>query len=62
MKSRKFTYLDEIEVREQLAKKMKRINTITSIVHTGLITSIVITEWFLLLHLQVVLACLLVLH
>ena len=35
--------LNEIEVRERLAKKMKRFNTITSIVDTGLITSTVIT-------------------
>ena len=35
--------LDEIEVRERIAKKMKRFNTITGIVDTGLITSTVIT-------------------
>ena len=35
--------LDEIEVRERLTKKMKRFNTITSIVDTGLITSTEIT-------------------
>ena len=35
--------LEEIEVREQIAKKMKRFNTITGIVGTGLITSTVIT-------------------
>ena len=35
--------LDEIEVREWLAKQMKRFHTITSIVDTGLITSTVIT-------------------
>ena len=35
--------LDEIEVHERLAKKMKRFNTIKSIVDTGLITSTVIT-------------------
>ena len=35
--------LDGVEVRERLAKKMKRFNTITSIVDTGLITSTVIT-------------------
>ena len=35
--------LDEIEVRERIAKKMKRFNTITSIVDTGLITSTVVT-------------------
>ena len=34
---------DEIEVRERIAKKMKRFNTITGIVDTGLITSTVIT-------------------
>ena len=38
------TYLlDEIEVRERLAKQMKRFNTITDIIDTGLITSTVIT-------------------
>ena len=37
-------FLNEIEVREQIAKKMKRFNTITGIVDTGLITSTVITE------------------
>ena len=36
-------FLDEIEVREQIAKKMKRFNTITGMVDTGLITSTVIT-------------------
>ena len=36
-------FLNEIEVREQIAKKMKRFNTITGIVDTGLITSAVIT-------------------
>ena len=35
--------LDEIEVREWIVKKMKRFNTITGIVDTGLITSTVIT-------------------
>ena len=35
--------LDKIEVPERLAKKMKRFNTITSIMDTGLITSTVIT-------------------
>ena len=35
--------LDEIEVLERIAKKMKRFNIITGIVHTGLITSTVIT-------------------
>ena len=37
-------FLDEIEVRELIAKKMKRFNTIIGIVDTGLITSTVITE------------------
>ena len=36
-------FLDEIEVPERSAKKMKRFNTITGIVDTGLITSMVIT-------------------
>ena len=36
-------FLDEIEVRERIAKKMKRFNTITGIVDTGLIISTVIT-------------------
>ena len=36
-------FLNETEVREQIAKKMKRFNTITGIVDTGLITSTVIT-------------------
>ena len=36
-------FLDEIEVREGIAKKMKRFNTITGIVDTGLITWTVIT-------------------
>ena len=37
-------FLNEVEVREQIAKKkMKRFNTITGIVETGLITSTVIT-------------------
>ena len=31
-------FLDEIEVHERIAKKMKRFNTITGIVDTGLIT------------------------
>ena len=35
--------LEEIEVREQIAKRMKQFNTITDIVDTGLITSTVIT-------------------
>ena len=34
---------DEIEVRERIAKKMKRFNAIIGIVDTGLITSTVIT-------------------
>ena len=37
-------FVNEIEVREQTAKKMKRFNTIAGIVDTGLITSTVITE------------------
>ena len=36
-------FLHEIEVREEIAKKRKRFNTITGIVDTGLITSTVIT-------------------
>ena len=36
--------LNEVDVPERLAKKMKRFNTITGIVDTGLITSTVITE------------------
>ena len=32
-------FLDEIKDREQIAKKMKRLNTATRIVDTGLITS-----------------------
>ena len=53
--------LDEIEVLEKLAKKIKRFNTITGIIDTSLITSTVITGGFLLHHLPVVLACPLVL-
>ena len=53
---------DEFEICEQLAKKMKRFNTIISIMDTSLIRSTVIAGVVLLLHLQVVLACLLVLH
>ena len=34
---------DEIEVRERISNKMKRFNTITGIIDTGLITSTVIT-------------------
>ena len=36
-------FLNEIEVREQIAKEKKRFNTITGIVDMGLITSTVIT-------------------
>ena len=36
-------FLNEIEVREQIAKRMKRFNTITGIVGTDLITSTMIT-------------------
>ena len=36
-------FYNEIEVREQTAKKMKRFNTIIGIIDTGLITSTVIT-------------------
>ena len=36
-------FLNEIEAREQIAKKIKRFNTITGIVDTGLITSTMIT-------------------
>ena len=36
-------FLDEFEVREQIAKNMKRFNTITGIADTDLITSTVIT-------------------
>ena len=36
-------FLNEIEVRKQTAKKMKRFNRITGIVDTGLIASTVIT-------------------
>ena len=36
-------FLNEIEVRGKIAKKMKRFNTVTGIVDTGLITSTVIT-------------------
>ena len=36
-------FLDEIEVRERIVKKMKRFNTITGNTDTGLITSTVIT-------------------
>ena len=36
-------FLDEIEVRERIAKKIKRFSTIIGIVDTGLITSTVIT-------------------
>ena len=36
-------FLNEIEYRKRIAKKMKRLNTITGIVDIGLITSTVIT-------------------
>ena len=36
-------FLDEIEARERITKKMKRFDTITGIVDTGLITSTVIS-------------------
>ena len=36
-------FLNEIEVREQVTKKMKRFNTITGIVDTGLVTTTIIT-------------------
>ena len=36
--------LNKIEVCEKIARKMKRFNTITGIMDTGLITSTVITE------------------
>ena len=36
-------FLDEIDVCEQISKKIKRFNIITGIVDTGLITSTVIT-------------------
>ena len=36
-------FLDETEVREPIAKKMKRFTSITGIMDTGLITSTVIT-------------------
>ena len=36
-------FLNEIEVHEQIAKKMKRSNTITGIVDTDLVTSTMIT-------------------
>ena len=38
-----FFFFDQIEVLEEIAKQMKRFNTITGIVDTGLITSTVIT-------------------
>ena len=37
-------FLDEIEVRERIAKKMKQFNTIKGIVGKSLITSMVITK------------------
>ena len=36
-------FLDEIEVREWIAKKLKRFNTFTGIADTGLTTSTVVT-------------------
>ena len=36
-------FLDEIDVREQISKKMRQFNTITGIVDTDLITSTVTT-------------------
>ena len=36
-------FLNEIEVQERIAKKIKRFNTITGIVDKGLLTSTVIT-------------------
>ena len=36
-------FINEIQVREQIVKKMKRFNSITGILDTGLITSTVIT-------------------
>ena len=39
-----FFFFDEVEVREQIAKQMKRFNTITGIVDTGQITSTVVTR------------------
>ena len=36
-------FLDEIEARERITKKMKRFDTITDIVDTSLMTSTVIT-------------------
>ena len=35
-------FLDEVEFRERIAIKMKRFNTITSIMDTGLVTSMVV--------------------
>ena len=49
-------FLVEIELREQIAKKMKRFNTITGIKDTGLITSTVLTGEILSQHFPVVLA------
>ena len=37
-------FLNEIEVREQIAKKVKRFDAITGIIDTSLITSTVITR------------------
>ena len=36
-------FLNEMEVREQIAKKLTRFNTVTGVADTGLITSTVIT-------------------
>ena len=54
-------FLNEIQVREQTSKKIKRFNTITGIVDTGLITLTVTTGRFLLQHLPMALGCPLVL-
>ena len=44
MRLKHFFFFDEVEVREQIAKQMKRFNTITGIVDTGQITSTVVTR------------------
>ena len=49
-------FLDETEVLERIAKKMKRFNTIAGIVDTGLITSTVITGGISIAALQHLLA------
>ena len=55
-------FLMKLNFANKLPKKMKRFNTITGIVETGLITTTVITEGlYLLQHLPVALDCLLVL-